>query len=369
MAEKRLYIRIRGRVIGPFSLQQLVALRDRGQFKRFHEVSADRQGWQPASVITEVFAEDGQDREELDFGPAVKETSPGAVNVELVPAVSAAEWYYANSDGQQAGPVPREQLQGMWASGAVNASTLVWKEGMPNWLAITAPELGLVAGVRTSGGKTPASGGTGAGAGMAAVKGFFADPAGGLLPLCEALGNAGAFWLGIVFVVVIDLCLVLGSFLANWDLDKIPGLVMALDRTPAGTFSLPAGATTAAKLATVMKFAAIAFFPLFALAATIAVVRAIAGGRARLGFDVLLASAVLLPMGLLVPIAVLMGNAPPEAKTFLYVLFVILPVLILNGGLTRVVGISDRGAILAVPVVVGINLWLWKVVWTSVILN
>ena len=41
-------------------------------------------------------------------------------------------WYYV-SNGQQAGPVEDTELQGLAASGAIVADTLVWRAGMPNW--------------------------------------------------------------------------------------------------------------------------------------------------------------------------------------------------------------------------------------------
>jgi len=41
-------------------------------------------------------------------------------------------WYYA-AGGQQQGPVDDNQLDALVSSGQVNAETLVWHEGMPNW--------------------------------------------------------------------------------------------------------------------------------------------------------------------------------------------------------------------------------------------
>lgn len=41
-------------------------------------------------------------------------------------------WYYV-LNGQQAGPVEESALQGLAASGAIVADTLVWRAGMPNW--------------------------------------------------------------------------------------------------------------------------------------------------------------------------------------------------------------------------------------------
>lgn len=43
-----------------------------------------------------------------------------------------ADYYYA-LNGQQAGPVPEEQLTSLLQTGTINASTLVWRDGMADW--------------------------------------------------------------------------------------------------------------------------------------------------------------------------------------------------------------------------------------------
>jgi len=42
-------------------------------------------------------------------------------------------WYYAVGSQQQ-GPVTEDQLQGLIKDGVVTGDTLVWREGMANWL-------------------------------------------------------------------------------------------------------------------------------------------------------------------------------------------------------------------------------------------
>lgn len=51
-----IYIRSRGKIDGPFTPDELRQLRRRGRFAEFHEISADRRTWQPATVLTELFA-------------------------------------------------------------------------------------------------------------------------------------------------------------------------------------------------------------------------------------------------------------------------------------------------------------------------
>ncbi len=50
------YVRMRGRVLGPFSPSQLASLRDRGRLTDDHELSQDRRSWMRASEMPGVFA-------------------------------------------------------------------------------------------------------------------------------------------------------------------------------------------------------------------------------------------------------------------------------------------------------------------------
>jgi hypothetical protein len=55
MEEKHYYLCINDKILGPFDLPQLKALRDRGQLQWFHQVSEDRQNWVTASTMAELF--------------------------------------------------------------------------------------------------------------------------------------------------------------------------------------------------------------------------------------------------------------------------------------------------------------------------
>ena len=54
-AGQEYYIRFRGTVLGPYSIEKLKALWVRGQFSRIHEVSTDRKSWSPASSLDDLF--------------------------------------------------------------------------------------------------------------------------------------------------------------------------------------------------------------------------------------------------------------------------------------------------------------------------
>lgn len=64
------------------------------------------------------------------FGPAASAPPP----VPVPPA------YYYAVDGRQQGPVPYERLQELFASRAINRDTLIWKQGMAQWAALSEVE-------------------------------------------------------------------------------------------------------------------------------------------------------------------------------------------------------------------------------------
>jgi hypothetical protein len=49
------FIRVRGRILGPYSISQLATLRSRGQFGRANEFSTDGSSWQSAATIESLF--------------------------------------------------------------------------------------------------------------------------------------------------------------------------------------------------------------------------------------------------------------------------------------------------------------------------
>ena len=121
--EDQLYVRIRGRVQGPFDKEKLRGLVKRGQLSRMHEVSPDGNDWKPASEYQELFATEARQ--------AAQQSEP--VSKEDQPVEQEAVWYYS-VNGVQAGPVTFEQLQSQAAPGHLSSDDLVWKEGMKDWV-------------------------------------------------------------------------------------------------------------------------------------------------------------------------------------------------------------------------------------------
>lgn len=143
MNDTKWYVRVRGKVMGPFDLQQLRSLRARGRFGRFHEVSADRKTWQPASTLTELFSAPTAataPSEQQDSGPVEDESEAPLIEIhDEVPDT----WYY-NKDGNTVGPVDTDALRRLATTGGMGPNDQVWREGTENWVpAATVPGLGF----------------------------------------------------------------------------------------------------------------------------------------------------------------------------------------------------------------------------------
>lgn len=152
------YVRSRGRVQGPFTLDELKMRAKRRKLSRFEQVSTDQVNWSPASQFAEIFppppppppptppaeaivvepateqkASDTQpvqqEAEAADAYPISAEQSP----VEAKPPEPDQLWHYIRND-QEEGPVPFSQLQSLASQGLLGPGDFIWSEGMPGWI-------------------------------------------------------------------------------------------------------------------------------------------------------------------------------------------------------------------------------------------
>lgn len=153
-----LYLRVRGRVLGPYEPDKLQAMVRRGQLSRLHELSTDGVSWVRASNYPELFAINvevpaAQQTDVSRVGTAtptdesITETSK---SVDTDAAMTASvKWYFSRGD-VQGGPVDFPTLKLMAASGQLSPDDLVWTEGMSNWRAANStPGLSWPTGVST----------------------------------------------------------------------------------------------------------------------------------------------------------------------------------------------------------------------------
>jgi TM2 domain-containing membrane protein YozV len=147
------YIRIRGRVQGPYQIEQIQSLIQKGILSRIHEISQDQQSWVKAANYPELFntasapaaAEYAAPAQTPEFQSAQPQYSTGS----QIPATQLTEvqWYF-NHNGNQQGPVNQSQLTQMLASGQLSLETPVWCQGMQEWLR--ARQIHLFANIQTN---------------------------------------------------------------------------------------------------------------------------------------------------------------------------------------------------------------------------
>ena len=150
--DTQLYLRVRGRVLGPYDQENLQSLVRRGQLSRMHEVSTDGTQWVRASTYAELFAgapvklpapevpvaapPPAQSPTDDCSIPLAEEPAvqPPWSSKPVAPAATGRGWHYENL-GAQHGPVDESVLRQMLVTGQLDSSTLVWNDSMPQWVA------------------------------------------------------------------------------------------------------------------------------------------------------------------------------------------------------------------------------------------
>lgn len=129
------YIRVRGRVGGPFDLAKLRGMIQRGQLTRTHEVSTDGSAWLAALELSELFPKKPvPQRTNVAEALTLSETAPPQRESTPPQATeSSQDWHYS-IDGAKRGPISWRELSRLADSGELTRSALVWTDGMPDWV-------------------------------------------------------------------------------------------------------------------------------------------------------------------------------------------------------------------------------------------
>ncbi len=122
---ERIYIRFKGRVLGPMTQEKAVELIRRGQITKQHELSPDGVAWKSADEFTSLF------KSESTPG---KQKTQDTKDVATVSEPNSQLWY-ANIDGANQGPVDESTLKRWIVDGKVTADTMIWRPGMQDWIS------------------------------------------------------------------------------------------------------------------------------------------------------------------------------------------------------------------------------------------
>lgn len=144
MSDERVYIRFKGKTLGPLTLQKVQDLARRGQITRMHDLSPDGISWVKAEEFGGIFQ---SSRSSADAGSAAT-TAASDENYTLADNTSrgtnhatprpgdgpdqGVEWY-AHIGGENRGPLNTSAIQAAIAGGQVQRDTLVWRAGFDEW--------------------------------------------------------------------------------------------------------------------------------------------------------------------------------------------------------------------------------------------
>ncbi len=282
--------------------------------------------------------------------------------------------WYLNINNNREGPLDDQQVADLAARGSINANTLGWKQGMPEWLPLGRTELarlfasqggGAPPPIIGGGGYPPNPGGTRAPiAGIAdiktagtdawqALKLILTDPVGKLTEAYQTLGRKRAIGVGIVFGVVFALSMIV--FLMSLRSKMVAYYTGGLDVPSAGL--------------TVKDFVK-AFFssivPYVSLTGACFAAQKVFRGRGDISHDCFIAGVAVLPLAVLFLVSsVLSASSPAIVVSFVLLFPICLTIILLFAGVSRLCGITEKLAIFAVPLMFIATVWFSYLIYKA----
>jgi GYF domain 2 len=279
------------------------------------------------------------------------------------------EYYYSQA-GQRLGPVPGEQLKQLAASGHLQPTDLIWKEGMSGWVAAAKvkglfpappeparatdpppatappnwqpeaaePASGTAAdAARTQARQAKEAAMAAGGHAWKAFQVLIRNPVGGLRETFDLLGPTPALGVGIVFAAICVLC----DLAASWIAHGIPGVSLLIREV---VFVLvPIGVTVG------MCFLAQVMFR----------------GAGGIQAAIFVAGAALLPLyagGLLL---LVLASTHVIVNISIAILALTTTTLMTNSGCTTVLRVPDIAATFVVPVIFILDIVAFKLLLAS----
>lgn len=134
---ERVYVRFRGRTIGPFTPDKLREMVRRGQVTRMHELSGDGLSWMKADEFGNFFPHapgySGAAGEMAASSTDVPPAGSDAGGTTPVANENATAQWYAHVNGEKQGPVSLDQMRLYAEAKILKKDSLVWKAGLDAW--------------------------------------------------------------------------------------------------------------------------------------------------------------------------------------------------------------------------------------------
>ncbi|MEM6472023.1 MAG: DUF4339 domain-containing protein, partial [Planctomycetota bacterium] len=131
---ERVFVRFRGRTIGPFTPDKITDMVRRGQVTRMHELSGDGLSWMKADEFGNFFPKPVQAGSVAgDMAADASDVPPGEEGVAPIANENATAQWYAHVNGEKQGPVSMDQMRLYAEAKILKKDSLVWKNGMSAW--------------------------------------------------------------------------------------------------------------------------------------------------------------------------------------------------------------------------------------------
>lgn len=126
-------VKVRGEARGPYTTSQLHTQIRRKRLSRQHSVSSDGGvSWQRAGDLESLFPPASV--REPEIRPPDREAIVDEPVEQLI-ETGEQQWSYSVM-GQQLGPIPESEVRMLIASGGINHDTLLWQDGMTDWVQV-----------------------------------------------------------------------------------------------------------------------------------------------------------------------------------------------------------------------------------------
>lgn len=168
---------------------------------------------------------------------------------------------------------------------------------------------------------------------LAAFKQFAMDPIGGLPVAFGSLGKARALTAGVAFGVFFALCVMVTFLMAVPNMFRPPLLKILLG----------------------------GLMPFVSISGANALARMVFKGEGQFESDIFIAGSSLVPAGLLCLVVGLLGSAISSLWLILSIFALTTTILMLYSGFTRIIKLSDRAVVLALPCILIVSFWLTRI--------
>ena len=131
------FIRIRGKVFGPFEESQIREMIKHGRFGKANDISIDGVNWQTAEENETFFP---HRQETASPQSAVRQS---AIKSSVEYQQEPSNWYYSMDGKTGLGPYRKSEITGLVQSGGIRAETIVWQEGGTPEQIMRIPEFSM----------------------------------------------------------------------------------------------------------------------------------------------------------------------------------------------------------------------------------